>query len=942
MKLRFMFLIIILEFSIISLRAQSFRPDDPIPPDPQIRTGKLDNGLTYYIKKNSKPEQRVEFRLAINAGSVCENDGQQGLAHFMEHMCFNGTKNFPSNRIIDMLEEMGVKFGEELNAYTSFDETVYMLKVPADKMEWVDRGFQVLEDWAHQVTLEEAEIDKERGVIIEEWRLGLGAEDRMQAKYIPVLLKGSRYAERLPIGNIDIIKSFHYDTLRSFYDTWYRPDLMAVAVVGDIDPDVAEAKVKEYFGRVPRAEKQEPRDEFPIPDNDEPLISVVTDREATGYSAIVFIKHPRLEEGTYNAYRLQLMQLLYTGMLNKRLGEIAQKPGSPFLYAGSGYGAFIGRSSDSYQLMVSAKENQIEESMKVLLQENERVRRYGFLASELEREKKEILTAYEKLAMEADKTESASFADEYVRNYLEKEPIPGIRKEFEMVSEFLPEIKLEEINDLGKEWIKDENIVVLVTAREKEGVKVPTEGDVLDIIKSAAGLELEPYAEELSEEPLLKEEPIPGKVTGITGNTIFGYTEVSFSNGVRMILKPTDFKNDEIVISAFSPGGLSLYPDEDIMSAMLASSVVVQSGLGEYDYTGLQKKLSGNTARLTPFINNLHEGVSGNCSPRDLETLLQLNYLYFTATRSDEDAFNAFISRLRNTIKPMRTNPLVMFQDTLTKIVSSNSRRVIAVPTDKQIDMADHKRILEIFRDRYADAGDFTYFLVGNFSIEEVIPLLEKYIGGLPSSFRKENWRDVEPDFPAGRVEVELPANSEPQSRVAMIWNGDFKWKEKYRYGFPMLMDILSIRLRETMREDQGGVYGVSFSGSPTRFPTPEFSITSMWGCNPDNIDTLSRSVIDEMEKIRRDGPSITDLNKVKETLARERETRVRENSFWISALQNHYLYGNRLLTLEEYKDYINSFTGKDIRMIARKYLDTSNYVKVALTPAPSSVEKQP
>jgi zinc protease len=934
--LRLVFVVIVLNFIFMGLNAQNIKLDDPIPPDPAIKIGKLENGLTYYIKKNTKPEQRIELRLAVNAGSVCETDGQQGLAHFVEHMCFNGTKNFPSNRIIDMLEEMGVKFGAELNAFTSFDQTIYMLKVPTDKEEWINRGFQVLEDWAHQVTLDDGEIDKERGIIVEEWRLGLGAEDRMQTKYIPVLLKGSKYADRLPIGKVEVIKSFPYDTLRSFYKTWYRPDLMAVVVVGDIDPKIAEEKVKEYFGRIPKASNPKPRVEFPIPGNTEPLISVVTDKEATGYSAMVFFKHPKSDNGTFGNYREQIMQMIYTGMLNNRLQEIAQKPESPFLYSGTGYGTFIGRSVDVYQLMVSAKEGQIEKSLEVVLTENERVRRFGFLSSELEREKKDILATYEKMAKEADKTESSSFADEFIRNYLDKESIPGIKKEFSIISEFLPGITLNEINMLGKEWVTDNNIVALVTAQEKEGINVPTESQVFDIIRSVKDMKIEAYSENVTDAPLIAAMPVAGRVTKKTDNVQFGYTELIFSNGVRMILKPTDFKNDEIMISAYSPGGTSLYPDNDIMSAMLSSTIVTQSGLGDYDFIGLQKKLSGNTAKLTPYINELREGVNGSCSPKDLETMLQLNYLYFTGTRRDSTAFNAYISRMKNMIKPMRANPQVIFQDTLTKIISMNSPRAIAIPTEAQFDQVNLDRLLSIFKDRFIDASDFTYMMVGNFKTEEVTPLLEKYIGGLPSTGRTETWKNVTPDFPEGLVDVTVPKNSEPQSQVAMVWKGDFKWQDKYRQGFTMLMNILSIKLRETMREEQGGVYGVSFNGNPVKFPEPKYTITSTWGCDPDSISKLAQTVLGEMTKIKKNGPTQEDLNKVKETLIRERETRLKENSFWLSALQAYYLNGDRLMNLEEYKTFVNSFTTKDIKKVAGKYLDTESYVKVALTPVPN------
>jgi zinc protease len=939
-KIKLLFIAVFWGFVFSGISGQIQDPNKPIPPDPSIKIGKLDNGMTYYIKQNKKPEKRMELRLAVNAGSVCETNGQQGLAHFMEHMCFNGTKNFPSNKIIDMLEEMGVKFGAELNAYTSFDQTIYMLKVPTDSIEWINRGFQVLEDWSHQVSMEDAEIDKERGVIVEEWRLGLGAEDRMQQKYIPVILKGSRYAERLPIGKVDVIKSFPYDTLRAFYKSWYRPDLMAVVVVGDIDPALAEQKVKEYFGRIPKAVNPPARVEFPVPGNSEPLISIVTDKEASGFNAIVFFKHPKSGSVTFDDYRNTLMRNFYTGMLSNRLQEIAQKPESPFLYGYAGYGSFIGRSIDAYTLSVGAKENQINKSLEVILTENERARQFGFTATELDREKKDVLSSYEKMAKESDKTESGSYADEFIRNFLDKECIPGIQKEFELVKGFLPDITLEEINKLGKSWTTDDNMAALITAQEKEGVNVPTEDQVKEIINSVKTKKIEAYVDKVSDVPLLAVVPAGTKIIKRTDDKNSGFTEITFGNGVHMILKSTDFKNDEIVLSAFSPGGTSIYPDRDIMSATLATSVIGQSGLGSYDFIGLQKKLSGNTAKLNPYISELREGVNGNCSPKDLETMLQLNYLYFTQTRKDESAFNAYMSRIRNSIKPMRSNPQVIFQDTLSKIISLNSPRVITLPSEAQLNQVNLDRLISIFKDRFADASDFTYIMVGNFKIDEVIPLLEKYIGGLPSIKRKETWKDVTPGFPKGLLVVDVPRNSEPQSSVAMVWKGAFKWNDKERQGFSMLMNILAIKCRESMREDQGGVYGVSVNGSASKLPKPKYTIQSTWGCNPDNITKLSQTVLGEMGKIKKEGPTEVDLNKVKETLIRERETRMKENSFWLSALQNHFLLGDKLLSLEDYKNFINSFTGADIKAVANKYLNTDSYVEVALTPAQKAEAK--
>jgi zinc protease len=912
----------------------------PIPPDPAIRIGRFENGFTYYIKQNKKPEQRIEMRLVINAGSICETDDEQGLAHFCEHMCFNGTKNFPSNKMVDTLEEMGVKFGEGVNAYTSFDQTIYMLKIPTDSMAWIDRGFQIVEDWAHQVSLADSEIDKERGVIIEEWRLGLGADERMMQKYLPVLFKGSKYADRIPIGKIDIIKNVPYDTLRYFYKTWYRPDLTALIVVGDIDPDLAEKKIRQHFEKIPEPQNPEKRIEYPIPGNTDPLISIVTDKEATGFDVGIYFKHPHANAITYSDYRNTLIRTLYTDMLNNRFQEITQKPDAPFLYAGSGYGSFIGRTIDVYSLSAGAKENQVENTLRVILTENERVRRYGFTPTEFERDKKDILTMYENAAKEADKTVSATFADEFIRNYLTKESIPGYQKEYELVKGFLPDITLEEINRLAQTLTSDNNMLVLITGQEKEGIEIPTQEKVSGIIQSIRSEKIEPYIDKVSDEPLLPKEPVPTNVTRRTENPEFGYTDLTFGNGVHMILKPTDFKNDEILLSAYSPGGTSLYPDKDILDAMVAPAVVTQSGLGNYDYIGLQKKLSGNTARLNPYISDLREGVSGSCAPKDLETLLQLNYLYFTGVRRDTGAFNAYISRVRNMIKPMRANPRVIFSDTLSKIITENSPRVISLPTETQIDQVRLDRLLAIFRDRFANAGDFTYFMVGNFKTDEVLPLLEKYIGGLPSTMAKETWRNVEPGFPQGKVYVDVPKNSEPQSLVAMVWKGDFKWDSKDRLGLTMTTDILDIKCRESMREDQGGVYGVSIDANSSKFPEPEYTITSTWGCSPENVQKLTGTMLDEMNKIRDNGPAEVDLNKVKENLLRDRETRVKENAFWVSYLQNHYFYGDKLLTLKEYEDFVNSFTQKDIKAIADKYLNTKSYVEVVLNPAEPAEKK--
>ena len=919
-------------FVLPAVHAQDFDLQTQLPVDTAIKTGRFDNGLTYYLRHNEKPEKRIEIRLAVKTGSICETDQQKGLAHFVEHMCFNGTKNFKENELVSILEEMGVKFGADLNAYTSFDETVYKLQVPSDRADLIDKAFQVLEDWAHQVTFADKDIDDERGVIVEEWRLGLGAEDRMLKKYLPVLLKDSRYAERLPIGDMDIVKNAPYSEFRKFYRDWYRPDLMAVVVVGDLPVKDMERKVKQHFAGLENPANAPQRVEYDIPGNKEPLIAVVTDKEATANIVQFLIKHPRIVEKTVGDYRNMLIQRLYNGMINKRFNEILQEPDAPFMYAGSDYSGFLGP-IDTYAVYAMAKENQIGESLEALLIENERVKRFGFTQTELDREKQEILTSFDQAAKEAGKNNSDRLADEYVRNFTDQESIPGIITENSYAQRFIPDVTIEEVNQLAAKWFTDENICLIVMAPEKEGVEIPTEKDLLEILSASKQAEITEFIDQVIDEPLMKEKPEGTRVFRRKIDTDFGYTELIFMNGVHILLKSTDFKNDQILFSGFSPGGTSLYLDEDYMSAVIATSFVTMSGLGEFDQIALGKKLTGNTAKLTPYISEIYEGVSGSTSPKDLETMLQLNYMYFTDVRRDEKAFNTLISQLKNQIVNMKSNPMYAYMDTLYKVATSNSPRTITIPTEQQIDRIKLDHALHIFNDRFADASDFKFVMVGNFNVDSVTHLLETYLGGLPSKRRMETWRDVTPVFPAGITKLEFARNSEDQSRVNIFMKGPFKWNLKERLYFAMFTDILSIKLRESMREEQGGVYGTRVSGNVSQYPDTRYSLDFSWGCSPDNVDKLIATVFEEADKIKANGPTDTDLKKVKETLIRERETSIKENSYWQHVLLNTYRQGDKLLTLDDYKKLINSVKAKDIRRIARQCFNETNYVVGELMP---------
>ncbi len=926
-------LAVFLIFNGLFAIAQTPDLNSKVPVDPNIKIGKLKNGITYYIKKNTKPENRVEMRLVVNTGSIMENDNQLGLAHFVEHMCFNGTKHFKKSELVDFLEKAGVKFGAHLNAYTSFDETVYMLQLPTDKPELLDKGYLVLEDWASNVSMEDVEIEKERGVIIEEWRLGLGASDRMRQKYMPVLFKGSKYADRLPIGKKEVIETFKPQLLKDFYKDWYRPDLMAVVVVGDVNIDDAEKKIKEHFEQIPVVNNPRERTKFDVPDNTEPLICVASDKENTYTVIQLFYKHANEDKSTFDAYRNSIKAQLYSAMLNARINEIAQKPDAPFLYAASNYGGFLGRSKSAYNSIAVPKENMINQALEVLLAENQKVKNFGFTKTELEREKKSMLSNYEKMASESDKNESGNFASEYIRNFLENEPIPGIKNENEYVKTFLPEITLDEINALAKKWITDNNLAVLVLVKEGANIKIPTETEILDIINASKTKKYEAYVDESTNAPLMANRPQAGKVTAVNVIKAFGVTELTFANKVKVILKPTDFKNDEILLTAFAPGGKSAFADNEIIAATYMTSVMNASGFGDFDNIALNKALAGNTANLSLFFDDLNQGLSGSASPKDFETLLQLNYQYFTSARKDEKAFKTFVSGLDNQIKFMSASPEMAFYTKLVEITSSNNPRMFIFPKSEQLQKLTLDEIYNAYLKAYISADAYTFVLVGNFDVTKITPLLETYIGGLPISNLKRNWVDRKIEFPKGKTEVVVNKGKEPKSSVALSFNGKFTWNDKNYWASKLLFQALSIKLRESMREDQGGVYGVRANIGMDKYPKPNYDISVSWGCSPENVDKLVKTVFDEMKKIADNGPTEIDIEKAKETSIKELETQVKENGFWLEYLKKSNFMGEKLISFEDFQSIIKQITKSDMQKLAKTYFTPNHFVKVVLMP---------
>ncbi len=905
----------------------------PIAVDPSVKIGKLDNGLVYYIRQNKKPEKRVEMRLVVNAGSILEDDNQQGLAHFMEHMNFNGTKSFPKNELIDFLQKTGMRFGGDINAYTGFDETVYMLQLPTDDTVLLKKGYQILEDWAHNALLDGKEIDKERGVIVEEWRLGLGARDRMMKKYFPVILKDSRYAERLPIGKVEVIEKFDHETLRAFYRDWYRPDLQAVVVVGDIDMAQTEARIREHFGRLQNPPDPRPRITYDIPGNTEPLVAVATDKEATNNSIIIFYKHPLTPDKNLGDFRQQLMAELYTGMLNNRFGEISQKPESPYVFAGAGYGRFLARTRDAYIINALAKENQIDQSLRVMLAENERVKRFGFTQTELDRQKEELISQYEKAAKEFDKTESSALCDEYVSNYLSGDAIPGPQKKFKYLKNLLPGITLADINELAGRWVTDDNMAMVVMAPEKEGVKVPTVNELLDIVKQSRTEALTAYVDNFREEPLVQDPAQPGKIVSRNENPDLGYTEIKLSNGMVIGLKPTAFKNDEILVSAYSPGGHSLCADDVFMSANYATQIIDMSGAGNFDNIELQKKLKGKTLQISPYLDDVKEGFRGNCAPKDLETLSQLVYLYFRQPRKDTTAFKAFMSQMENQLKFMKSNPIMAFYDTLFKSAYPGYKRMVIFPTPAQLGQVSLDKAYEIYQDRFADAGDFKFFMVGNFNIDTISPVLEKYFGSLPDLRRNESFRNTAPRFAEGKNNLVIYKGTDPQSLVGIVLSEKIEWKSSNLLHLQLIEEIISIKLIEVIREKMSGVYSPQVMANFDQYPEATFQLIVMFGCSPKTTEKLAKAVFSEIRNLRKKGPSATDLKKAQEALIRSRETDLEKNEFWLGKIESFYYNHDAADGVKTFVDRVNAVTAADLMKTASAYLNPEHYVKVVLMP---------
>jgi len=927
----------VVTFAGIPVRAQSkavkthIKPDQRLPLDPAVRTGKLPNGFTYYIRHNEEPKNRVVFYLANKVGSILETDDQRGLAHFMEHMSFNGTKHFPKNQLVNYLQKSGVRFGADLNAYTGFDETVYQLPLPTDDPQILKNGIQIMRDWAQEATLDPLEIDKERGVVLEERRLGMGAEERMRRQVLPVVLNNSRYAERLPIGTEEVLTQFKPEAIRRYYHDWYRPDLQALIVVGDIDVNAMEKKIRAKFSSLKNPLNEKRRNKYTVPLTGKNQFIAVTDREVTSTSAELTIKHiaPKLE--TVADYRQAILSSLFNQMLGQRYAELTRQGNPPFLQASAGIRGFMG-GLDEYTVSVVAKPGELERGLKAAWRETERLKHFGFTGTELARAKKSYKSRFEAAVKEKGRTPSESYVQEYLQYFLNGVVAPGIDAEERLVQKQLPGISLKDLNHLTAEYIQNTNRDLVLEAPEKDKTSLPNEIQALGWLKEVEAESLQPYEDKVGTAPLLSVEPVPGKVIKEETDKDLKITTLTLSNGVKVLLKPTDFKNNEILFSGFAPGGSSLYADRDFQSAANAAGIVGSFGAGNYDLTGLQKLLSGKQLQVQPYITERTQGFKGAAVPQDLETALQLLYAQFTEPREDTAMFRGIMTQAKAALANKENDPQVVFQDSVSAILGNHNPRRTG-PSVEKLDQVDLERVMAVYRERFSYAGNFTFFFVGTFDIPMIRPLLEKYLGALPITGNQAQARDLNLHIPPGRIEKNVYKGSEDKATVRLVFSGPFEYSLENKIALDALKETLEFRLLERLREDESSVYTPSAQASAAKYPQSRYTFMVTFGCAPKNVDKLIASTLDEIAKLKTDGPPEVNIDKYKAEEQRHMETLIKTNGYWLQYLESQLQNNEPLNGMDRYAMLLGKLSAADVKAAANKYLSGDNYIRLVLLP---------
>jgi len=911
----------------------------PLPVDKNVRIGQLDNGLTYYIRHNKLPENRAEFYIAQKVGSILEEPQQRGLAHFLEHMAFNGTKNFPGDDkglgVIPWCETVGIKFGTNLNAYTSIDETVYNISnAPIDRTGVLDSCLLILHDWSNYILLKDDEIDKERGVIREEWRSRNSGMLRVYTDLLPTIYQGDKYADCMPIGSIDVINNFPYKDIRDYYHKWYRPDLQGIVIVGDIDVDTVEAKLKAVFADVQKPVNPAERTYYPVADNKEPIVAIGTDKEVDDPSIEIYFKQdatPDSEKNNVGYLASQYMTSMISSMLNARLSELVQSANPPFTRASSYYSDFfVAKTKEAFALSASSKADGIETALKTLLQETERARRFGFTESEYARARANYLQSLESAYNEREKTKHGSYVREYVQNFLNGEPIPGIEAEYAMMNQLAPNIPLQAMNMVMQQLVPDSNQVVIIAGPAKEGLKYPTKEEVINLLKGMKDLDLQAYVDKVSDEPLMKEAPKGGKIISEKEGDIYGSTKLVLSNGVTVYVKKTDFKADEIRMKGTSLGGKSIFPDKDALNFAVMDNVIAVGGLGNFSQVDLTKVLAGKKVSVNAGLGATTENVFGTCSPKDFETMMQLTYLTFTAPRKDAEAFESFKNRMKAQLESAQANPLSSINDSLQKAMYNNHPRVVMMKPE-MVDQIDYDRILEMYNDRFKDASDFTFYFVGNIDLETAKPLIAEYLGALPAINRKETFKDTKMSIRKGVYKNEYAKEQQtPTATIVFLYSGKAPYTLKNDILLSFATQVLDMVYTEEVREKEGGTYGVNCFGDLQKYPKEQLLLQIVFQTDPAKKDKLAGIVVDELKKLAAEGPSDVHLQKVKEYMLKKYADNQKENGYWMNNLNDYFYYGMDMT--EGYTDIVNSITAKDIQKFVSDLLKQGNEIEVTMT----------
>ena len=932
----------IVALAAVASTAGAQNADTPLPTDAHVVRGQLPNGLHYIIRRNKKPEKCAELRLVVNAGSILESDAQRGVAHFVEHMMFDGTKRFPKQDIVNYVERVGMRFGADLNAYTSFDETVYMLQVPTDTARLLNTALDIIQDWASGATaFNPAEMKKERAVVIEEWRTGRDASTRVQNLQFPVMLQGSKYAERVPIGTRENLETFPDSLAVRFYRDWYRPDLMTVIAVGDFDAEQMEAAIKLRFAGIPMPAAPRKREYAAVPDHDQTLVSIETDKEYPQSSVDLLWLKPRDTVRTVGDFRRTLVSQFYDAMLNARFAEIAQRADAPFAYASGGRGAFV-RTKDAYQLFAGVKESGFVRAAEALLAEAERVRRFGFTQTELDRQRSNLLRSMEQQFAERDKTNSSRYVDEYVSSALWDTPIVGIEHEEPLANQLAPTISVAEVNALALTSFGNKDRVVLVAAPAKADVHVPTAQEMLAVFDVAANMKLAAYVDSTSSDALVPNPPAPGRIVGQDTLPETGIIVWHLSNGAKVLLKPTDFKADEVLFAARSPGGESLVADSDVVNADLSSVVMSRSGVGTFNAIALGKKLAGKKVNVAAGIDGTGEGVRGTASVQDLETLFQLAWLRMAAPRVDTGAYLAFKEQMRAVLANQKNDPESVFGDTVEATMAQHHPRVHLL-SSALLDSVNLGRTYAIYRDRFADASGFTFFIVGSFSPDSVRPLVERYLASLPSLDRKEKVKDAGIRPPPGVVVKTVHKGVEPKAETSLIFSGPCTYGLASRYAIESLSELLNIRLREVLREDKGGTYGANAGGSCSNVPYDHYSLSVDFGSSPERVDELVAAVFKVFDEIKAGTVSDSNLTKIREIQLREHETELKQNASWLNAMADADEDHRDQRDFLRYPDLVKGLSREMLRDAAKAYLRPEQYARFTLLPeATTAVPPKP